>query len=186
VSATPAVPRSVTEFEAAFESERAFRAWYDNALPRVYAFVVTHAGGDRALAEEITQQTFVEALRTHGKFDGRSDVVTWLCGIARHRLADHFRRVDREERRRMRVVVREVSPRVDVEPFAAIDQRAEVEAVLRTLPALQRAVLLFMYVDGLSMREIARELRRTEGAIESLLGRARANFRRAMGDAIDD
>ena len=177
---SPAATRT-TELDAAFESERAFRAWYDRTLPRVYAYVASHTGGDRDLAEEITQQAFIEALRSHRSFDGRADSVTWLCSIARHRLADHFRRLDREERRRIRVVVRELDPPADAAMWRAVDARETVEAALRTLPSLQRAALIFMYVDGLTVREIAGALDRSETAAESLLARARTNFRRAIG-----
>jgi RNA polymerase sigma-70 factor, ECF subfamily len=185
VSVTPAVPRAETELAAALQSERAFRAWYDRTLPRVYAFVAAHAGGDRDLAEEITQQTYVEAVRNHTRFDGRSDVVTWLCAIARHRLADHFRSLDREERRRLRVVVRELQLDRDAAIWQVADSRESINAALRSLPALQRAALLFMYVDGLTMREIGAELGRSESAVESLLARARANIRRALGEGFD-
>ena len=61
-----------------------------------------------ALAEELAQQTFIAAVDQRSRYDGRSDTVTWLCGIARHKLADHFRTLEREERRRMRLEVRQI------------------------------------------------------------------------------
>ena len=60
--------------------------------------------GPGPLAEELTQQTFVEAVRRRGSFDGRSEVVTWLCSIGRHKLADHYRRLERDERHRLRIL----------------------------------------------------------------------------------
>src|SRR5262245_32717573 len=96
------------EFRAAFADEASFRAWYDAMLPRVYAFIASRCGGPGQLAEELTQQTFVEATRRRGTFDGRSEVTTWMCGIARHKLADHYRRLERDERRRIRFVSQEV------------------------------------------------------------------------------
>ncbi|HET7726957.1 MAG TPA: sigma-70 family RNA polymerase sigma factor [Candidatus Limnocylindrales bacterium] len=185
MTAGASATRQGTELDLAFSSERAFRAWYDAALPRVYGFVLAHAAGDRELTEEITQQTFIDALRDHARFDGRSDVVTWLCAIARHKLADHYRQLDRQERRRLRLVVRELSEGGETSAWSAAEDRAEVEAALRTLPAMQRAALVSFYVDGLSMREIGRLVGRTETAVESLLTRARTNFRRAFREADD-
>lgn len=162
------------ELEAAFVDEAAFRAWYDRVLPRVYAFLADRCGGPGALAEELTQQTFVEAVRHRAAFDGRSDVVTWLCGIGRHKLADHFRRIERDERSRLRMSVTEI----DVGDGSALtDEREAIERAIRSLPAAQRAALVFRHVDGRSVREIARLLDRSETAIESLLARARTNFR---------
>lgn len=179
MTARATVVAPVAELEAAFKDEAAFRAWYDRTLPRVYAFLASRCGGSDSLAEELTQQTFVEAVRRRGSFDGRSDVVTWLCAIGRHKLADHFRRLEREERRRMRLVVKEVRAADDGGVWHASDERDAIERALRGLPAGQRAALIFRHLDGLSVREIAGMLGRSESAVESLLARARENFRNA-------
>ena len=161
-----------------FATAAAFDAWYDAALPRVFRYVYGRCGHDRDLAEDLTQQAFVEALRGRASFDYRSDPVTWVCSIARHRLADHFRRLDAEERRNLRLVELEsVTPR-DPDP-ADIAERDAIQAALASLPALQRAVLVFIALDGLTVREASVLLDRSESATESLLHRARAAFRRA-------
>ena len=174
--------RDATELDLAFSSERAFRDWYDRTLPRVYGYVLGHAAGDAELAQEITQQTFVDALRDHARFDGRSEASTWLCSIARHKLADHYRRLERQERRQIRLVVEEIDMGAAAPPPTSFEDRAAVEAVLATMPAMQRAALVFFHVDGLSTREIARLLGRGEDAVESLLRRARATFRHGFGE----
>jgi RNA polymerase sigma-70 factor, ECF subfamily len=168
---------ALAEFRAAFADEAAFRAWYDRVLPHVYSFVASRCGGSGPLAEELTQQTFVEATRRHSTFDGRSDVLTWLCAIARHKLADHYRRLERDERRRMRLVVREIRVAHDMSP--ATDERDAIERALGELPAAQRAALIFRHLDGLSVREIATLLGKSDTAVESLLARARQGFRSA-------
>ena len=101
-------------FAQAFASEADFRAFYDQALPRIYGYLHDRCGGDPMVAEELTQQTFVAAVRERSRFDGRSEPMTWLTAIARHKLADHFRRLEREERRRVRLVAREIQ--VDPDP----------------------------------------------------------------------
>lgn len=175
--ATASDAATVDELRTAFADEAAFRAWYERVLPRVYSFVASRCGGAGALAEEVTQQTFVEAVRSRRSFDGRSDVVTWLCAIARHKLADHYRRLEREERRRMRIAVSEIRPRGQDDPLQATDERDAIERAVAGLPAAQRAALVFRHLDGLSVSEIAAILDRSPSAVESLLARARANFR---------
>ena len=169
----------VGELEAAFADEASFRAWYDAMLPRVYGFIASRCGGPGLLAEELTQQTFVDATRHRATFDGRSEVTTWICGIARHKLADHFRRLERDERRRIRFVGRETPDDVSTDAWGASDERDAIERALRTLPAAQRAALIFRHLDGLPVREIAALLGRSESAVESLLARARQTFRTA-------
>ncbi|MFN8622401.1 MAG: sigma-70 family RNA polymerase sigma factor [Chloroflexota bacterium] len=160
-----------------FLTESAFRAWYEDAAPRVYAYLLGRCAGDAALAEELTQQTFVAAVRDRATFDGRADAVTWVIAIARNRLIDHLRRLEREERRHLRIVVREIGADDGRAPWSAADTREQVLAALRALPAAQRAALVLHHVDGLSVREIAAQLGRSPSAIESLLVRARDRFR---------
>lgn len=160
-----------------FASEAAFRSFYDRALPRVYAYLASRCGGDSTLAEELAQQAFVAAVSARAAFDGLADPVNWLIGIARHKLADHFRRLDREERRHLRLVVREIAVATSEREWRAREDRAEIDRTLAGLPALQRAVLILHYSDGLSIREIAGLIGRSEAATESLMTRARASFR---------
>jgi RNA polymerase sigma-70 factor (ECF subfamily) len=167
------------EFRGVFADESTFRSWYDRTLPAVYAFVLARCGGQRSEAMEITQDVFIEAVRHGDRFDGRSEPLTWLCGIAKHKLADHFRRRSREERRHLRLMARELTPEGQPDPWEDMEARDAVARALRTLPASQRAVLVFHYLDGLAMREISELLDRSESAVESLLTRARESFRRA-------
>lgn len=168
------------ELAAIFADDLAFRAWYEVAVPRVHAYLFHRCGRDPWLAEELTQQTFVDALRAHRHFDGRAEPTTWLIGIARHRLVDHFRRGDREHRRALALA--DAGWQAPVEPMALPD---EVDDALEQLPSLQRAVLVLHYMDGLSVREIAHSIRRSESATTSLLARARDAFRHAYREAND-
>ena len=167
------------DFRNVLADQALFRSWYEEALPYVYGFLLDRCGR-RSLAEELTQETLVEAVRSHASFDGRSDVLTWLCAIARHKLADHFRRLDREERRRTRLLARRSAVEV-AESSEETDAREAVWRTLRALPAMQCAALSLHYLDGLSMREIAEILDRSESAVESLLSRGRESFKRIYG-----
>jgi RNA polymerase sigma-70 factor (ECF subfamily) len=155
----------------------AFQDWYEVAVVRVYGYLFGRTGGDAALAEDLTQQTFMQAVRRRDTFDGRADAVTWLCSIGRRRLTDHYRQLEREERRHLRLVVREIAVADHAPSASRIDDREAVLAALRGLPTMQRAALVLRYVDRLSVREVGAELGRSEGATESLLVRAREHFR---------
>ena len=179
----PMAIRSRREFAAVFEDEGSFRAWYDTALPRVYRYLAARCAGDLALAEELTQQVFVEAIRHRDRFDGRAEVVTWLCAIGRHRLVDHFRRHGRDARRQEQLISGHLSS--PDAPWQAVETREAVEAAMARVPADQRLALLFRYLDGLSVREVARAIGRSEKATESLLARGRESFRRAFGGRTD-
>ncbi len=176
----------VRAFTAAFASESAFRAFYDRALPVVYGYLVRRCGGDASRAEDLAQATFVEAVRRRGAFDGRSDPVTWVVGIARHKLIDSFRQEAREERRRLRLEVREITVDIDEVRWRRADDGEELAAALARLPALQRAALVLHYADGLPVRDVARRIGRSESATESLLTRGRVALRAAWGEASHD
>jgi RNA polymerase sigma-70 factor (ECF subfamily) len=168
------------EFRALFEDDRAFRDWYDRAVPRVYGYLFDRCGGLRTVAEELTQQAFIEAVRHRTRFDGRSDPITWVLSIARHKLADHYRRLAREERRHLRLVSGPPSEEGWADPRDTTESSEGVLRALRGLPSMQRAALALHYMDELSVVETARELGKTEAAVESLLSRGREGFRRAL------
>jgi len=160
--------------------EAAFREWYDATLPRVYRYLLARCGGDEALAEELTQQTFVEAIRHRRQFAGRSDVVTWLCAIGRRKLVDHYRRTRADARRTLRLT----AP-LSQAPSTAAETRLAVLAALDRMGPDQRLALTYRYLDQLPVRDIAQALGRSESATESLLSRARDAFRVAYGAETD-
>jgi RNA polymerase sigma-70 factor (ECF subfamily) len=67
---------------------------YDQALPQVYGYLMARCG-DRAVAEDLTSETFLAMV---GNRQDQPLTVGWLVGIARHKLADHWRRQARQER----------------------------------------------------------------------------------------
>ncbi len=146
---------------------------YDTALGEVYGYLVLRCGSP-TVAEDLTSETFLAAADAVRRRPPTDLTVAWLIGIARHKLADHWRRRAREER---------LLKAVDAEPEVN-DHTWEVAldpmAARRTLAALgshHRGALTLRYVDGLTVRDVAECLGRTEKATEVLLVRARAAFR---------
>jgi RNA polymerase sigma-70 factor (ECF subfamily) len=178
---------ATNELQVALASDDAFDRWYGRTLPRVFSYLLSRCGGDVSLAEELSQQTFVAAIDQRARFDGRSDVVTWLCGIARHKLADHFRALERQGRRRIELEVRQIRLEAHAARQPQLDERVAIGQALRSLPAAHQAVLAFVVLDGLSVAEAGRLLHRSEAAARSLLHRAREGFRQAYGgELLDD
>lgn len=165
----------------------AFRRWYERAVVIVYRYLYPRCAGDPVLAEELTQRTFVQAIARRSTYEGRAESTTWLCTIGRNLLSDHYRRLDQEQRRHIRLVVREIDPsQGGPDEFRAVEDRDELVAALGQLPPLQRAAVVLCYVDGLPVREAARALARSEGATESLLSRARERLREILGGDVDE
>jgi RNA polymerase sigma-70 factor, ECF subfamily len=181
-NASSAAADRVAELARTFSDPTAFRRWYEDAVERVYRYVYPRCGGDSVLAEEITQQTFVRAIERRSTYEGRASVTTWLVTIARNALADHYRRAAKDERRHLRLVVREIRPAADLRP-SAIDDRDAIVSALRALPASQRAAVVLCYLDGMSVRDAADLLKRSEAATESLLSRARARLRELLSES---
>jgi RNA polymerase sigma factor (sigma-70 family) len=172
-----------SEFRAIFADEDRFRDWYEVAARRLYRYLFGRCGGDVALTEELTQQAFLHAIRHRETYDGRADPMTWLIAIGRNALIDHVRRVEREERQRLRLVVREIPADELGRARPSRDERELIVAALAGLAPAQRTALVLHYVDGQSVRNIARELGRSEGAVEQLLNRGRTRFRELYEEA---
>jgi RNA polymerase sigma-70 factor (ECF subfamily) len=171
-------PTAIIGDKVVLGDEQAFRAWYERSLPTVYSYLFHRCGRDPHLAEELTQQAFVEAVRNHRRFRGQADATTWVIGIARHKLVDHFRRAERDARRLTALSARNVGDgrRAESSPPTMPD---DIDDTLAAIPALQRAVLVLHYMDRLSVREVARLIGRSEAATASLLARGRESFRQA-------
>jgi RNA polymerase sigma-70 factor (ECF subfamily) len=157
----------------------AFLAFYDEALPHVYGYLV-HRCGTPALAEELTSESFLAAVDTVRAGGGAKVSLPWIIGVARHKLMDHWRRQTREQRG-VRVLADDARTAPEDDPW---DVRLDVVRARQTLEMVaphHRAALTLRYLDDLSVPEVASELGRTVHATEALLVRARASFRRAYG-----
>lgn len=147
-------------------------AVYDQALPEVYGYLLDRCG-DVTTAEDLTSETFLAAARST-----RPISIAWLIGVARHKLADHWRRRARDDRL-MAELVDEANvgdPLSDSWDVQLTSMRAV--QVLERLGDHHRAALTLRYVDGLPVPEVADLLGRTLHATEALLVRARAAYRK--------
>ena len=168
--------------EALDTSPDAFRAFYDEALPRVYGYFLHRCGNSVSVAEDLTQETFLAAVAELNKGKRVVTPIAWIYGIARHKLIDHYRAQERSERRLASAPqVDDLEDEVTVENEEEARERA-IDA-LASVAASQRAALVLCYVDGFSVREAAVILGKGVEAVESLLARGRASFKRAYLEA---
>jgi RNA polymerase sigma-70 factor, ECF subfamily len=146
---------------------------YDHALPEVYGYLLARCSR-RALAEDLTAETFLAAVRAEADGGGPT-TVGWLIGTARHKLLDHWRRLEREERG-LRLL--DGGDRHSEDPWEHELDALRAQQVLADLSPTHRAVLTLRYLDDLPVPQVAALLGRTLHATETLLVRARTAFRR--------
>jgi RNA polymerase sigma-70 factor (ECF subfamily) len=147
---------------------------YDEALPQVYGYLLARCG-DRGLAEDLTADCFLAAVAAARRPAAGPLGVPWLIGVARHKLVDHWRSREREERGLR--LVSGATEETDDPWDAQLDVLRARDALARLGPH-HRAVLTLRYLDGLPVAEVAAHLGRTLHATEALLVRARSAFRR--------
>jgi RNA polymerase sigma-70 factor (ECF subfamily) len=158
--------------------EEAFLALYRRWQAAMYRFAL-QMSGDRQLAEEATQDVFLELIRGVGRFDpARGAVRSWLFGVARHLVARRMRAERRYET---------IDDGVDNEAgepgpagtgalgeLARAELRESVRQAVLSLPPHYREVVVLCDLQELPYQEAARVLECAVGTVRSRLSRARA------------
>lgn len=179
-------------------SEEALAALYDRHVDAVHA-VALRLSGDRSVAEEVVQETFLALWNRAELFDpGISALATWLRTIARNRTVDRLRAAGRRpslvslggagdpeepERSLDRLgpearVIGGAGPEPAPDAVAELaDLRATVAAALAAMPDAERVVLVLAYREGLTQAEIAQRLEWPLGTVKTRTRRALARLR---------
>ena len=166
----------------------AFDGFFKQHFPRLYRFVLLRVERDADTAQDLCQQVFERALRRLAAYRGEASLLTWLCQIARHEIADHWERHARDRHRHvsydqddlLRHALESLEAEAGASPEAQREQRdlhLLVQSVLDHLPERYGDALEWKYVEGLAGEEIAARLGLTGEAAHSLLARARRAFR---------
>ncbi len=164
----------------------AFDELYRLGAPRVRGFLL-RLSGDVALADDLTQETFLRVHRARGAFTAGAAAIPWLLAIARNALRDNARRAQ------ARPSLRSTTPTDDEGPVneAAPDERGDevlvaremleiVQRALGAMPALHREAFVLIRFEGLSVSEAAAVLGATEGAVKVRAFRAYEALRGAL------
>ncbi|MEP6910210.1 MAG: RNA polymerase sigma factor [Actinomycetota bacterium] len=159
--------------------ERAFTLIVRAYEVPVYNYVLRLVGGDRSLAEDLTQEVFLRVFQGLPKFSLRSKFTTWLFQVTKNRVLDELRA--KERRPRLTVALEDVPPLEVVDaPFERVEA---VDAVWRSVGALNvdlKMALLLRDVVGLSYTEIADSLEITLATVKWRIYKAREEVQLAL------
>jgi len=171
--------------------EAAFREFFDASFPKLYRFALARLRGNRDEATDIVQQTLCKTFEHLDSYRGEASLFGWMCQICRNAINDRHRHARHEavpiglieDEAELRGILEAIAAPGEDEPEHAAARRdlvRLVQAALDGLPDRYGDVLEWKYVDGLSVKEIARRLAVGPKAAESLLTRARAACRELL------
>ena len=159
--------------------ERAFSLILRAYETPVFNYVLRLVGGDRALAEDLTQEVFLRVYQGLPKFSLRSKFTTWLFQVTKNRVLDELRAVERRPRALVAID--------DIAPLEVLDQPVErleeIDALWRAVENLStdlKMALLLRDVVGLSYTEIADALEVTLATVKWRIYKAREEVQIAL------
>ncbi len=162
--------------EAAQKDPRRFAELYEQNFERVYAFIGSRVR-DRNEAEDLTSEVFHRALKNLPRFEWRGvSFAAWLFKIAANAIVDRSKRAAKS-----REPVELEDPPGDT--LEGGHDRARLFRLVAGLPAEQRRVIELRFAAQKTIREVARELGRSEGAVKQLQLRGLQNLRARLSKA---
>jgi RNA polymerase sigma-70 factor, ECF subfamily len=159
--------------------ERAFSLILRAYETPVFNYVLRLVGGDRSLAEDLTQEVFLRVYQGLPKFSLRSKFTTWLFQVTKNRVLDELRAVER--RPRALVALDDIAPLEVLD--APIEQLEEMDSLWRAIEDLSvdlKMALLLRDVVGLSYTEIADSLEITLATVKWRIYKAREEVQLAL------
>ncbi len=161
------------------EKEERFILLYKTYIDEVYQFIFMRTGFRSAVAEDISQDIFLDVFRGLNQFRGLCSERTWVFRIARNKLNDYYRKqygqkfdtcdIDHADQ------ISDPLQNLDLKIVKSIENQ-EIRQCLNKLETHYRMILLMKYVDKRSVKEIAKTIDKTPKAIESMLQRAKGAF----------
>ncbi|MEO8836850.1 MAG: sigma-70 family RNA polymerase sigma factor [Caldimonas sp.] len=183
---------------ASIGDRAAFATLYERTSSHLFA-VVLRINRDRAQAEDILQEVYVNVWRAASSFDAaQSQPLTWLTSIARNRAIDSLRRVQTQPQLRTSGAFADgrTNEEDDVYDTVADDAPSPLELLSRAsearalavcieqLSALQRQSVALAFYQGLSHAEVATQLRQPLGTVKSWVRRALMTLKTCLQDAV--
>jgi RNA polymerase sigma-70 factor (ECF subfamily) len=151
----------------------------------IYAYVRRRLVPRMDIVDDVVQEVFLAGLDNLAQFRGTSSLKTWLIAIAKHKVEDYYRsllrRAGEAETWDEVLLLASGNPTLD-DSMDRARLEDKVRRVLHDLPELYSMVLLWRYWEKQSARDIAEATGKTEKAVERILARARAQFKRKWTD----
>lgn len=168
--------------------QQAFNLFFDSYASRLAGFAARRSALNTAALEDVVQQTMIKAVRNLDGFRGDASLLTWLCQICRNQLVDLRREASRRpamesldhggDAAAAAVPDALVSMQDPLHEASVESESRVVRQIINQLPSRYAQILELRFGDELTVPAIARILRLTDDAAESLLVRAK----RAFGD----
>jgi RNA polymerase sigma-70 factor, ECF subfamily len=165
--------------EAAQQNRKRFADVYDEYFEIVYAYIARRARR-RSEAEDVTAEVFRKALENLPRFKWTgAPFASWLLRIASNVIADRAKRAAREATidSDEAAVSTKASPQMDLE---SAERAGQLFRLVNELPDNQQRVITMRFAEEKSIREIARVLACSEGAVKQLQFRALENLRKRV------
>jgi RNA polymerase sigma-70 factor (ECF subfamily) len=152
---------------------------YEDNFDRIYRYIVLKIG-DRTEAEDMTQQVFLNVLKSISSFKFKGMPFTsWLYRIAHNQVVDYLRK----KSRRTTVPLDESMPAFDGDPENIIERKVAIEELsiaARKLTPAQQEVIALRFTSDLSVAEVARTMGKSEGAVKALQHSAMVALRKVL------
>jgi len=171
--------------EACQQGDRdAFRSLFEAYKDKVFSIAVYSSGGDRALAEDVTQQVFLKLFTAIRQFRGDSEFTTWLYRLVVNACLDERRRTRRLlpwDTTRTSVAINNVSEKKPQErQYARLELAEAVRGAIEELKPKFRLPILLKYIEGLSYEEIAEVMGCSKGTVASRLNRGHSQLAKRL------
>ncbi|HEY6660712.1 MAG TPA: sigma-70 family RNA polymerase sigma factor [Pyrinomonadaceae bacterium] len=168
--------------EACQHGDRAaFQLLFETYKDKVFSIAVYSSGGDRAVADDVTQQIFLKLFTAIRQFRGDSEFTTWLYRLVVNACLDERRR-----RRRLlpwgeTVAMRNPGDKKPQEKqYARLEVQEAVQAAIGELKPKFRLPILLKYIEGLSYDEIASVMGCSKGTVASRLNRGHSQLAKRL------
>lgn len=168
--------------EACQQGDRdAFQVLFETYKDKVFSIAVYSSGGDRSVADDVTQQIFLKLFTAIRQFRGDSEFTTWLYRLVVNACLDERRR-----RRRLlpwgeTVAMRNPGEKKPQEKqYARLEVAEAVQAAIGELKPKFRLPILLKYIEGLSYEEIASVMGCSKGTVASRLNRGHSQLAKRL------
>lgn len=161
-----------------------FLVYYQKYKHKIYNYFWYRTGFNQELAEDLTSEVFIKALKKFSSFKTNLSFQAWIYRIAHNHLVDHFRKS-----RAINVPIEEAFNLPAQEGHKNMEDKVFLGQLLeriKTLPDYYQEILILKFVNGMETKEIAAILKKQEGAIRTAIHRALKELRLKIEEPLEE